>query len=151
MAGLYWWLKPLYSANGPFCTESLPYPIMSAFLSFSATTRCSTCVEQCDGLTLPEIEQPRTSPEIDEDELCESIVTGWENRPALYLNSRTEYRAYYRPSTDSVHMPARSRFLDAPHYYSTLFHELVHSKRGISRRDGRGLPLCYRGNCQRTH
>ncbi len=24
-------------------------------------------------------------------------------------------------------MPARSRFVDAPHYYSTLFHELVHS------------------------
>jgi len=23
-------------------------------------------------------------------------------------------------------MPARSRFVDAPHYYSTLFHELVH-------------------------
>src|ERR1700721_4885773 len=54
-------------------------------------------------------------------------VTGWESRPALHLNSPTEYRAYYRPSTDSVHMPARSRFVDAPHYYSTLFHELVHS------------------------
>ena len=84
-------------------------------------------VEQCDGLTLPEISQPAIAPEIDEDELCESIVTGWENRPALHLNSPTEYRAYYRPSTDSVHMPARSRFVDAPHYYSTLFHELVHS------------------------
>jgi antirestriction protein ArdC len=84
-------------------------------------------VEQCDGLTLPEISQPAIAPEIGEVELCESIVTRWENRPALYLNSSTEYRAYYRPSTDSVHMPARSRFVDAPHYYSTLFHELVHS------------------------
>jgi antirestriction protein ArdC len=84
-------------------------------------------VEQCDGLTLPEISQPAIAPEIDEDELCESIVAGWENRPALYLNNATEYRAYYRPSTDSVHMPARSRFVDAPHYFSTLFHELIHS------------------------
>ena len=24
-------------------------------------------------------------------------------------------------------MPARARFVDAPHYYSTLFHELIHS------------------------
>src|SRR5258705_8621049 len=24
-------------------------------------------------------------------------------------------------------MPARNRFVDAPHYYSTLFHELIHS------------------------
>lgn len=84
-------------------------------------------VEQCDGLTLPEISQPAIAPEIDKDEVCESIVTGWESRPALHLNSPNECRAYYRPSTDSVHVPARSRFVDAPHYYSTLFHELVHS------------------------
>jgi antirestriction protein ArdC len=84
-------------------------------------------VEQCDGLTLPEIEQPTNAPEIDEDEICKGIVSGWENRPALHLNCSIEYRAYYRPSTDSVHMPARSRFVDAPHYYSTLFHELIHS------------------------
>lgn len=85
-------------------------------------------VEQCDGLTLPQIEQPTsTAPEIDADETCEAIVTGWENRPTLHLTSETEQRAYYRPSTDAVHMPARSRFVDAPHYYSTLFHELVHS------------------------
>ncbi len=84
-------------------------------------------VEQCDGLTLPQIEQPTTAPEIDADETCEAIVTGWENRPALHLTSATECRAYYRPSTDSVHMPVRSRFVDAPHYYSTFFHELIHS------------------------
>jgi antirestriction protein ArdC len=84
-------------------------------------------VEQCDGLTLPEISQPAIAPKIDEDELCESMVAGWENCPALHLNSPTECRAYYRPSTDSVHMPARNRFVDAPHYYSTLFHELIHS------------------------
>jgi antirestriction protein ArdC len=84
-------------------------------------------VEQCDGLTLPEIVQPTNAAEIDEDETCEAIVTGWESRPALHLTSPTECRAYYRPRTDSVHMPARSRFVDAAHYYSTLFHELVHS------------------------
>jgi antirestriction protein ArdC len=84
-------------------------------------------VEQCDGLTLPEIEQPTSAPEIDADETCEAILDGWENRPALYLTSETELRAYYRPGTDSVHIPARSRFVDAPHYYSTIFHELVHS------------------------
>lgn len=84
-------------------------------------------VEQCDGLPLAELSQPAIAPEIDGDDLCESIVTGWESRPTLHLNSPTEYRAYYRPSTDSVHMPARSRFVDAPHYYSTLFHELIHS------------------------
>jgi antirestriction protein ArdC len=84
-------------------------------------------VEQCDGLNLPQIDQPATTTEIETDETCEAIVTGWANRPALHLTGEHEYRAYYRPSSDSVHMPARSRFVDAPHYYSTLFHELVHS------------------------
>jgi antirestriction protein ArdC len=90
-------------------------------------------VEQCDGLTLPEIEQPSKTPEVDEDEVCEGIVTAWQSRPALHLSSPTEYRAYYRPSTDSVHMPARSRFVDSAHYYSTLFHELVRSTGHTSR------------------
>jgi antirestriction protein ArdC len=84
-------------------------------------------VEQCDGLTLPQIEQPTQPNEVEVDETCEAIVSGWSNRPNLQLTSETEYRAYYRPSTDSVHMPARARFVDAPHYYSTLFHELIHS------------------------
>jgi antirestriction protein ArdC len=84
-------------------------------------------VEQCDGLTVPEIEKPTAKSEVETDQNCESIVTGWANRPALHLTRETERRAYYRPDTDSVHMPARSRFVDAPHYYSTLFHELVHS------------------------
>jgi len=90
-------------------------------------------VEQCNGLTLPVLDQPTTAPEVDEDELCEGIVTAWESRPTLRLDSMAEYRAYYRPSTDSVHMPARSRFVDTAHYYSTLFHELVHSTGHTSR------------------
>ena len=80
-------------------------------------------VEQCDGLTLPQIEQPTQPNEVEVDETCEAIVSGWSNRPSLQLTSETEYRAYYRPSTDSGHMPVRARFVDAPHYYSTLFHE----------------------------
>ena len=84
-------------------------------------------VEQCDGLTLPEIEQPILPDEAVIDETCEAIVGGWSNRPSLHLYGETEYSAYYRPSTDSVHMPVRARFVDAPHYYSTLFHELIHS------------------------
>jgi antirestriction protein ArdC len=84
-------------------------------------------VEQCEGLTLPQIEQPTQPGEVEVDETCEAIVSGWSNRPSLQLTSETEYRAYYRPSTDSVHMPARGRFVDAPHYYTTLFHELIHN------------------------
>jgi antirestriction protein ArdC len=85
-------------------------------------------VEQCDGLTVPQMEKPTTTPNAaEQDETCEALVTGWENRPTLHLTNQSEMRAYYVPRADSVHMPARSRFVDAAHYFSTLFHELVHS------------------------
>jgi antirestriction protein ArdC len=82
-------------------------------------------VEQCDGLKVPEA--IAALPEVPQDERCEAIVTGWADGPGLELNNAHEGRAYYRPRTDSVHMPTRNRFVDAPHYYATLFHELIHS------------------------
>ena len=84
-------------------------------------------VEQCDGLKLPEVLPVTELNECEVDQTCEALVNGWENRPALHLLSQTERRAYYRPATDSVHMPARFRFPETSLYYSTLFHELVHS------------------------
>jgi hypothetical protein len=67
-------------------------------------------VEQCDGLKLPEM-LPTTEPnDIEIDETSEAIVQGWQARPELQLTSASEGRAYYRPITDSVHMPARFRY-----------------------------------------
>jgi antirestriction protein ArdC len=82
--------------------------------------------EQCDGLNVPTIETPERN-EVEADAVCEAIVRDWASRPAIRTEIKTESRAYYRPSTDSVHLPARFRFVDTAHYYSTLFHELVHS------------------------
>jgi hypothetical protein len=36
-------------------------------------------------------------------------------------------RAYYRPSTDSIHLPLKEQFSSAGDYYSTLLHELGHN------------------------
>ena len=44
-------------------------------------------------------------------------------------------RAYYRPSMDSIHMPAMSTFHGAGEYHATLFHELSHSTGHSSRLD----------------
>ncbi len=60
-------------------------------------------VEQCDGLKVPEIVW--NLPEVAQDERCEAIVTGWATRPGLELDNAHEGRAYYRPRTDTVHMP----------------------------------------------
>jgi antirestriction protein ArdC len=44
-------------------------------------------------------------------------------------------QAFYRPFTDSVHMPEKTRFASVEEYYSTLFHELSHSTGHSSRLD----------------
>jgi antirestriction protein ArdC len=83
-------------------------------------------VEQCDGLNVPVIEEPEPA-SVDLDKTCEDLVNNWSGRPAIRMEVKTESRAYYRPDTDSIHLPARFRFVDTAHYYKTLFHELVHS------------------------
>ncbi len=72
------------------------------------------------------------SPRVPSIEGCEAIVAGMPNAPKMEQSNA----AWYRPSTDTVGMPARGLFTSAEEYYSTLFHELTHST-GHSSRIGR--------------
>jgi antirestriction protein ArdC len=56
------------------------------------------------------------------------------NKPAMAQHMQ----ASYRPATDTVSMPAKTAFSNPEDYYSTLFHELIHSTGHQSRvgRDG---------------
>jgi antirestriction protein ArdC len=56
-------------------------------------------------------------------ESAEEIVKGMPNPPVFEQDSR----AAYIPSKDTVTMPSRTAFQSQAEYYSTLFHELVHS------------------------
>src|ERR1019366_2262747 len=75
-------------------------------------------LEQCE-----RIKSPEPVPVIHPIEQCEQIVNSMPNRPSFEQDSR----AFYRPSTDTIGMPARSAFDSPEAYYSTLFHELSHS------------------------
>lgn len=48
-----------------------------------------------------------------------------EESGAAILHDQAD-RACYRPSSDSIHMPARAQFADAGAYYGTMIHELGH-------------------------
>ena len=53
-------------------------------------------------------------------------------------------RAFYRPSTDSIHLPPKEAFKDAPGYYGTALHELAHWTGHASRLNRSTLNESYR-------
>lgn len=65
---------------------------------------------------------PKTEPE--KIKVCESVYENMPKRPELIHKGAD---AVYIPSLDQVRMPKLASFKSQPEYYTTLFHELVHS------------------------
>lgn len=85
-------------------------------------------VSQCEGFEdkIPELPTRVFNPIQDGDR----IIDNMPNRPTITHN---EARAYYRPACDTVNMPKHELFNSDGEYYSTAFHELVHSTGHASR------------------
>lgn len=91
-------------------------------------------VDQCEGIDYPDVSAPtRAIPPI---KACENLVTAMQRAPPVHHGGG---RASYHPSTDTVHMPPRENFEKSEAYYSTLFHELVHSTGHESRLSRPGI------------
>ncbi|MCD2514642.1 zincin-like metallopeptidase domain-containing protein [Comamonas endophytica] len=76
--------------------------------------------EQIDGL--PSIEARPVAAEYERHERAERIL---QNSGAR-LHHEEGDRAFYRPRTDSIHLPERGQFPTVDAYYATAFHELGH-------------------------
>ncbi len=82
-------------------------------------------VDQVDGI--PENKMPDFSAhghEFNPIEQCENVVQNWTDAPVI---ENGKDHACYIPSIDKVQMPSPRNFFQDEQYYSTLFHELVHS------------------------
>jgi len=82
-------------------------------------------VEQCEGI--PEDKVPQVAIDtngIDRLTVCEEIVEAMTDRPVITHNRQA---AFYSADRDTINMPLFESFETAEEYYSTLFHELVHS------------------------
>lgn len=91
-------------------------------------------VEQVDGLELPAIDESEYVAE--ETPEADSIMDGYflrDGAPRLRFGADG---ASYSPSNDIVAMPERERFTSDATFFSTLFHEAVHST-GHATRIGR--------------
>ena len=91
-------------------------------------------VEQTEGIA-DKLGLTGASPRVPNLEQCEAIVSGMPNPP----RREQSHRAWYRPSTDTVGMPSRTAFSSIEEFYSTLFHELVHSTGHASRIGREGI------------
>jgi len=65
----------------------------------------------------------------------QSIWDNWKNKPNYQEKVQ---QAFYNPSSDLINMPIKESFNSSEEYYSTLFHEAVHST-GHTSRLNRGL------------
>lgn len=78
---------------------------------------------QCEGLNSRRNDEENIY-EHDPIEEAEKIISGYFNHPDIRYASG---RAYYVPSLDYVSVPPMADYKQPEEYYSTLFHELVHS------------------------
>ena len=70
----------------------------------------------------PETFDTKTAEEID------NVIMDYVMREQIkFQNDRHSDKAFYRRSTDEVVVPMAKQYKDVPEYYSTTFHELVHS------------------------
>ncbi len=79
---------------------------------------------QCEGIDdkVPPVQIAER--DIDPIDQAEQIINDMPRRPEI---TNGQARAFYRPDRDLVNVPRRQLFNSAEEYYSTLFHELVHS------------------------
>ena len=90
-------------------------------------------IDQCEGLKarhtepIPQIVNP--------DQQAEAIIANYLQTSGVKLGNEAGDRAFYRPSTDSITLPLVEQFKETAEYYSTAFHEMVHSTGHKSRLD----------------
>ena len=81
-------------------------------------------ISQVDGVEpLPEEELN----DIEPIEKAENVLRDYWTRENISVEHKAGDRAYYSPTLDLIHLPLFEQFTDANEYYSTAFHESIHS------------------------
>ncbi len=80
-------------------------------------------LEQC---WIPEEKKPKNeiNNNVFEIEKCENIINNMPKKPVIKYGYN---QAFYNFDSDYIGMPSKEKFISMESFYSTLFHELVHS------------------------
>ena len=82
-------------------------------------------IDQCEGISA-KYSQTQTRP-ANPDETAEAIITEYTRREGVTIEHRNGDSAFYQPSADRIVLPLLNQFTETAEYYSTAFHEMVHS------------------------
>ena len=100
-------------------------------------------IDQCEGLSAKYEEALECSAKA--DQTSEIIIAAYIQESGVKVKHEECDNAFYSPLTDSVTLPLLEQFSETAEYYSTAFHELVHSTGHVSRLD-RLEKTAYFGN-----
>lgn len=133
---VYWKFNPSEKCTGYYGTTSgcagktcgkckgsgtyKPLPNLFSFNVFNAN--------QCEGLPekyYPMIKEDKEARNFTPVEACEEIVKNYQSKPQIMHDQKDS--CHYSPSKDEVHMVRAEKFISDEEYYSTFFHELIHS------------------------
>ncbi len=108
---VFWtWLEKEDEKSG----EMTKIPFLRYYMVFEIN-------KQCEGLQSKRNDQTFEHDPVEE---AERICRGYQDAPPVRFASG---RAFYRPSDDSISVPPLCDYEKPEEYYSTLFHEYVHS------------------------
>lgn len=95
-------------------------------------------ISQVDGVEPKEANKLTT---VEPIAAAEQIKETYKEREHIAINEIISNRAFYSPTSDSITVPCKEQYSMAEEFYSTLFHEMVHSTGHKSRLDRLHLGL----------
>jgi len=94
-------------------------------------------VSQVDGVKPLELAKRLRSATPDAE--AEAVFRNYLDLTEIRFEDCFSDEAYYSPSQDLIHLPLMSQFQDASEYYSTAFHEAIHSTGHANRLNREGV------------
>lgn len=100
-------------------------------------------IDQCDGVK--EKVSPEDMKPHDPIAEAEAVLSAYTQRSGCPIIHERIDQAYYSPGRDQIHLPLMEQFKNVPEYYSTVFHECIHST-GHDKRLARLTKTAHFGN-----
>ena len=84
-------------------------------------------ISQCEGMKPRFAVSEGQSSDLKPDKRAEQILNDYIDRSGVQIRKEKSNRAYYSPALDTIVVPELNQYSELSEYYSTIYHEAVHS------------------------